>query len=97
MTPLRRFRAVAFVVLGMLAPGAAVFGDASAQNGSVAYTYDALGRIVAASYDTGVCIAYTYDANGNRLSQKILATAPGGQAVWGCFNWNSSGGAVWGP
>jgi len=94
MTPLRRFRAVAFVVLGMLAPGAAVFGGAWAANGSVAYTYDALGRIVTASYDTGVCIAYTYDANGNRLSEKILVTSPTSTGVWGCFNWNN---AKWGP
>jgi hypothetical protein len=30
-----------------------------AANGSVAYTYDALGRVTTASYDTGVCIIYT--------------------------------------
>lgn len=65
-----------------------------AANGSVAYTYDALGRLVTANYDTGVCIAYTYDANGNRLSEKILVTPPGNTGVWGCFNWNS---AKWGP
>lgn len=69
-------------------------GPALAANGSVAYTYDALGRLVTASYDTGVCIAYTYDANGNRLSEKILVTTAGSTGVWGCFNWN---GAKWGP
>jgi hypothetical protein len=42
------------VLLGTLhvAPALAV-------NGSVIYTYDALGRVSTASYDTGVCIIYT--------------------------------------
>jgi YD repeat-containing protein len=65
-----------------------------AANGSVAYTYDALGRLITASYDTGVCIAYSYDANGNRLSEKILVVSPSSTGVWGCFNWY---GAKWGP
>ncbi|WP_247515343.1 RHS repeat domain-containing protein [Bradyrhizobium sp. 190] len=67
-----------------------------AANGSVAYTYDALGRVTTASYDTGVCIIYTYDPNGNRLSETINVTAAGATGVWGCFNWNASGGAKWG-
>jgi YD repeat-containing protein len=37
-----------------------------AANGSVVYTYDALGRVTTASYDTGVIVIYAYDANGNR-------------------------------
>lgn len=72
-------------------------GLAYAANGSVAYTYDALGRVTTASYDTGVCIIYTYDANGNRLSETIKVSATTATGVWGCFNWNASGGAVWGP
>jgi YD repeat-containing protein len=64
---------------------------ASAANGSVAYTYDALGRVTTASYDTGVCLIYTYDANGNRLSQTVnvnTGDAPTwGSGVWGCFIW----------
>ena len=48
-----------------------LIGSASAANGSVAYTYDALGRVTSASYDTGVIILYTYDANGNRTQQTI--------------------------
>jgi hypothetical protein len=67
-----------------------------AANGSLAYTYDALGRITTASYDTGVCIIYTYDPNGNRLSEAIKVAAVGTTGVWGCFNWNASGGAKWG-
>jgi YD repeat-containing protein len=39
--------------------------------GAVVYTYDALGRIITASYDTGAIIIYTYDANGNRQSQVV--------------------------
>lgn len=68
--------------------------SAMAANGSVAYTYDALGRLVTASYDTGVCIVYTYDPNGNRLSQTILVSTSASTGVWGCFSWN---GAKWGP
>ena len=64
-----------------------------AANGSVVYTYDTLGRLISASYDTGVCIVYSYDANGNRLSERILVTSSSGTGVWGCFNWNN---ARWG-
>jgi hypothetical protein len=63
-------------------------------NGSVSYTYDALGRLVMVSYDTGVCIRYTYDASGNRLSETIIMGAAGSPGVWGCFKW---GQALWGP
>ena len=79
------------VILTVFEPTAA-----TAANGSVAYSYDALGRVTGASYDTGVCIVYTYDANGNRLSETINVTAAGATGVWGCFNWNASGGAKWG-
>lgn len=67
-----------------------------AANGSVAYTYDALGRVTTASYDTGVCIIYSYDPNGNRLSETINVTTAGTTGVWGCFNWNNTGSALWG-
>lgn len=82
------------VAAGGVLLGMAVTDPALSANGSVAYTYDALGRLKTASYDTGVCIAYAYDANGNRLSEKILVTTAGSTGVWGCFNWN---GAKWGP
>ena len=45
--------------------------EVQAANGSVVYTYDALGRVTTASYDTGVIVIYTYDANGNRTQQVI--------------------------
>lgn len=64
---------------------------AKAATGSVSYTYDALGRVVTASYDTGVCMIYTYDANGNRLSQTVNigtgTTSTWGAGIWGCFKW----------
>jgi len=66
-------------------------------NGSVVYTYDALGRIATASYDTGVIIIYTYDANGNRTSQIInvnsgtltwsATTTPCTSNCWGAARW----------
>lgn len=68
--------------------------SATAANGSVAYTYDALGRVTTASYDTGVCIIYTYDPNGNRLSQTVnvnTGNAPTwGTGYWGCFQWTQT-------
>jgi YD repeat-containing protein len=59
----------------------------------VVYTYDALGRVSTASYDTGVCIAYAYDAVGNRTSQTIRVVGSGSTGIWGCYNWNQ---ANWG-
>jgi YD repeat-containing protein len=91
-----RLLTVACAVCAALA--IAVFTQAYAANGSVAYTYDPLGRVTTASYDTGVCVIYSYDANGNRLSQTVNVTTGGTTGVWGCFNWNppGSGGALWG-
>lgn len=95
-----QFRAVghSIVAISILSIGLSwpMTQPAQAANGSVAYTYDALGRVTTASYDTGVCIIYTYDPNGNRLSETINVTAAGATGVWGCFNWNASGGAKWG-
>ncbi|MBF0562950.1 MAG: RHS repeat protein [Alphaproteobacteria bacterium] len=57
---------------------------AVAANGAVLYTYDALGRVTVATYDTGVCVNYSYDANGNRTSQSVSLIG-----TWGCFLWGS--------
>ena len=92
-SPNRRPSVVLFFVV---AATILAVSSAHAANGSVAYTYDALGRVTTASYDTGVCIIYTYDPNGNRLSETINVSAAGATGVWGCFNWNASGGAKWG-
>lgn len=72
---------------------------AFAANGSVVYTYDALGRITTASYDTGVIIIYSYDANGNRTSQVVnvnsgnltwtAASTPCTSNCWGAALWHN--------
>ena len=96
--PRRRKTSLLWIIVCVVCVASAIgaFTLAHAANGSVAYTYDALGRVTTASYDTGVCIVYSYDANGNRLSETINVTTSGTTGVWGCFNWNSSGGAKWG-
>jgi YD repeat-containing protein len=58
-------------ILLLLSPIDGQLNRASAANGSVTYTYDALGRVLSASYDTGVIVIYAYDANGNRTQQTI--------------------------
>jgi YD repeat-containing protein len=68
-------------------------GSTDAANGSVTYSYDALGRVTAAFYDTGVCLVYAYDANGNRLSESIVVVTGTSTGIWGCFTWNN---ANWG-
>ena len=80
----------ALVILSIAVVLLFIANAAHAANGSVTYTYDALGRISTASYDTGVFIIYTYDANGNRLSQAINVNSTTG--TWGAFNW---GAAFW--
>jgi YD repeat-containing protein len=74
-------------LLLVLAALAAVAVDALAAG--VIYSYDQVGRVGAALYDNGMCVAYTYDGNGNRTSQ-INATpgaAAWGSGAWGCFDW----------
>ena len=79
-------------ILGLFCSGAG-----KAANGSVIYTYDALGRIASASYDTGVIIIYSYDAAGNRTQQVInvntgtltwtASTTPCTSNCWGAGLW----------
>lgn len=59
-----------------------------AASGSVVYTYDALGRISTASYDTGVIVIYTYDANGNRTAQVVNVNSTTG--TWESFTWGAA-------
>jgi YD repeat-containing protein len=67
------------------------FGTAPvfAANGSVTYSYDALGRVTSASYDTGVIVYYTYDANGNRTQQVINVNTAG--LCWGATGSSCTG------
>lgn len=69
-----------------------------AASGSVTYTYDALGRVTSAVYDTGVIVFYTYDANGNRLSQVVnvnTATLTWTASSGSPCTANCWGGALW--
>jgi YD repeat-containing protein len=65
------WRASASRALVAIALALSAIGPVAAANGSVSYTYDALGRVISVSYDTGVIVLYTYDANGNRTQQTI--------------------------
>ncbi len=76
---------------------AVLLSPASAATGGVVYTYDALGRVSSASYDTGIIIIYSYDANGNRTQQIINVNTAG--LTWSagsipCTS-NCWGGALW--
>jgi YD repeat-containing protein len=68
---LSQFRVLAILMSLATLPAVALAPSAHAGNGSVVYTYDSLGRVVTASYDTGVIVIYSYDANGNRTQQVI--------------------------
>ncbi len=86
-------------LFGSLLLGDAKTNPAFAANGSVAYTYDALGRVSTATYDTNVIVIYSYDANGNRSQQVInvntatltwSATAsPCTSNCWGAALWHT--------
>jgi YD repeat-containing protein len=86
-----------FLVLAACLGLAASAPSAHAANGSVTYTYDALGRVTTASYDTGVIVIYTYDANGNRTAQVInintstltwtVTATPCAENCWGAALW----------
>jgi YD repeat-containing protein len=89
-----RLDRIAMIALAIILVALSMPSATRAANGSVSYSYDALGRLLTANYDTGVCIVYSYDANGNRTSQQILVVSGSSTGVWGCFNWN---GANWGP
>jgi len=43
----------------------------SAQAGTIAYTYDALGRLATVTYSDGTVITYSYDAAGNRTAYVV--------------------------
>lgn len=92
---IRSIRIVA-LAFGLIVIGLSQSGTAIAANGSVAYTYDALGRVTTVTYDTGVIVIYTYDANGNRTQQVINVNTTGlnwgtstacTNTCWGNSNW----------
>ena len=51
----------------MLLPSALLVWNPAASASSVAYTYDAAGRIVAADYGVGKSTSYAYDNTGNLI------------------------------
>lgn len=72
--------ACAFLAAGM--------NSAAAAN---SYSYDRLGRLTSAFYESGLCVVYSYDANGNRTAITSISVPPGtptwGAATFGCFVW----------
>ena len=55
----------------LLLCGALLGAAAPAKAGSVAYEYDALGRLERIVYDDGTVIEFVYDAAGNRTSRVV--------------------------
>lgn len=47
-------------------------GTATAHAGSIAFTYDANGRLTAAEYSNKKTIAWTFDANGNPVRRAVM-------------------------
>ena len=87
-----RIRSIAAALM-IAALGLWPIESSMAADASVTYQYDATGRLIAASYNNGLCITYTYDLNGNRLSETTGPCSTAGTGVWGSFNWNQ---APWG-
>jgi YD repeat-containing protein len=53
------------------------FATASSHASGITYTYDALGRVLTATYDNGTVIFYNYDAAGNRTTQGVTCGTGG--------------------
>jgi len=84
----------------MCAIGLSTLQPARAANGSITYTYDALGRVSTASYGTGVIVLYSYDKAGNPTTTSLnvntaTLTWTSTPAPPSCAS-NCWGGANWG-
>ena len=53
------------------------FAAARSHASGITYTYDALGRVITATYDNGTQISYNYDAAGNRTAQGVTCGTGG--------------------
>ncbi len=80
-----RLRRTAILIIAATFAAATPSGAALA---NVTYTYDTLGRLASAAYDSGVTIYYSYDLNGNRLTQVVQSNSTVG--TWGSFNWGAA-------
>ncbi len=61
---------------GDVAPGEPRGGaSVSSAATTVSYVYDAAGRLVQVSYNSGLRITYTYDAAGNLLQRAVSSSA----------------------
>ncbi len=76
------------IIAAAVAAALAALAVAGSAQANVTYTYDNLGRLASAAYDSGVTIYYSYDINGNRLTQVVQTNNTTG--VWGNFNWNAA-------
>ena len=64
-----------FLATATLAASLLLASGAQAQS-FVIYTYDALGRVIAATYGNGTTTTYTYDPTDNRTAQTTALGSP---------------------
>ncbi len=67
--------------------GILLFMSPVARAANIQYTYDNLNRVTRAAYNNGIVIQYAYDANGNRVTQAVIA--PSGSGACGSANGRS--------
>jgi len=53
------------------------FATSPSYASGISYTYDALGRVISATYDNGTVIFYNYDAAGNPTTQGVTCGTGG--------------------
>jgi len=86
---------------GLLSLGVVVLlvaaGRPSQAQTTTTYTYDALGRLVSATTNTGYTSTFAYDAAGNRTQQTIVPPAPTVGAATLSVAYNTSGSVALSP
>lgn len=61
-------------IVAIAAAAVSVAVSGSAMAGTIAYSYDTLGRLVQVSYPNGAVIQYSYDQSGNRLTYVVTGS-----------------------